>query len=303
MNPFVHRQSSSVPMIIVAFSAVALVGWLDSPRDKDSFEVAVPVSKRYVPPAPIVVISKRKAVSRYKSKPVRRVATRKGFTYKRTDSLTAGSLASVIHLGESRKRGYQDYNRGSSRRCNKSRKNLHFTKWTMKQIRGAQSLAKCNRKRLFAVGAWQIIPSTMSKAVSSMGIKDNSRLTPALQNSIFVNFLTKRKRPSIYKYVVGRGDLKKAGLGVSLEWASMQSPVNRKFYKKKCRKGVCRKVVSVNCRKGRGCYDGWGSNVAHTSYKHVRKALVHARKTYSKLIKEGHSANKAYALALGINNT
>ena len=204
-------------------------------------------------------------------------------------SFTKGSLASVIHLGESRLRGYNDYNRGSSK-CRKSaRKNISFVTMSISNLMRLQAKGRCSRLKVFASGVWQIIPVTMKSAKAHMRFSGRDKYSHALQNRIFVEYLTLEKRPAIAHYVMTGKDISNAGLSVALEWASMQSPTYFKSGK-------------VVCRRGTGCYDGKGTNVAHTKYTTVLKALRKARATFLKLQNQGMPHMKAYAISLGVNN-
>lgn len=187
-------------------------------------------------------------------------------------------LATLIHMGESRRRGYNDYNRGSDGRAASNKANIDLTNMTIGDIMRYQSYPIGHPERLFAVGKYQVIPNTMRDAVSSLGISLNEKFTPQLQERIFVEFLaTKRKnRYDLEKYIRGKGDnLGGAVNSLAYEWASLQK------------------------MDGRGHYDGKGNNKAHIPVSAIKVAVEKARERYAQLIKDGVPADKAYGIALG----
>lgn len=197
----------------------------------------------------------------------------------------------LIREGESRRRGYLDYNRGSDRCTKSNRRNIPITSMTIRQIRALQRLPRCTRNRLFAVGFFQIIPVTMDKAISTLRISQGQKFTPRLQDKIFALYLAGDKRPQIRRYIMtGRGR-NSAGLAAALEWASLQSPIYAK---------ICGRRSCVVCRKNRGCYDGKGSNRAHIKSKRVMNAIDRARSVYVQLTGKGYNRNSAYYAALGV---
>ena len=68
-------------------------------------------------------------------------------------------LATLIHLGESKRRGYNDYNRGSSKNAPSNKENIKLTDMTLEEIMRKQQLPLMNPDRLLAVGKYQVIIS------------------------------------------------------------------------------------------------------------------------------------------------
>ncbi len=186
------------------------------------------------------------------------------------------TVAGLIHWGESRQRGYNDYNRGSDKWSASSKQNLDLTQMTVGQIMAAQALPRGSAGRLFAVGKYQAIPDTLKGAVSTLGISLNEKFTPELQEKIFTGYLASRKRPQIEKYIKGSGSLENASHAVAQEWAS---------------------VASI--KTGRGVYDGVGVNHAGIKAPEMVAALQTAKTEYARLIATGADEKTAYALALG----
>lgn len=186
------------------------------------------------------------------------------------------SVAGLIHWGESRRRGYNDYNRGSDKWSASNKQNIDLAQMTVGQIMAAQALPRGSANRLFAVGKYQAIPDTLKGAVSTLGISLNEKFTPELQEKIFSEYLAARKRPQIEKYIKGGGSIEKASHAVAQEWASIAS-----------------------IKTGRGVYDGVGVNHAGIKAPEMVAALQKARAEYSRLIAGGMNERAAYAAALG----
>lgn len=189
------------------------------------------------------------------------------------------TVAGLIHWGESRQRGYNDYNRGSDKWSASNKQNIDLAQMTVGQIMAAQSLPRGHANRLFAVGKYQAIPETLNGAVSALGISLSEKFTPELQDKIFTNYLAAKKRPQIEQYIKGSGTLESASHAVAQEWAS---------------------VASI--KTGKGVYDGVGVN--HTGIKapEMAAALQNARAEYSRLISSGMSEIAAYAASLGASS-
>ncbi len=186
------------------------------------------------------------------------------------------SVSGLIHWGESKRRGYNDYNRGSDRRAASNKQNLDLTQMSVGQIMQMQALPIGSVNRLFAVGKYQVIPDTLKEAVSALHISQTDKFTPQLQEKIFTEHLASRKRPQIEKYIKGSGSLENASHAVAQEWAS---------------------VASI--KTGRGLYDGVGVNHAGIKAQEMTAALQVARAEYAKQRAAGTDDKTAYALALG----
>jgi hypothetical protein len=190
-----------------------------------------------------------------------------------------GSVSDLIHMGESKRRGYNDYNRGSDKRAASNKENLDLENMTVAEIMEKQSLPVGHKDRLFAVGKYQVIPDTMRDAVKALGIDPNQKFTPELQERLFSEFLTtsKKGRGALENYIKsGKGSAEDATHAIAQEWASVESP-----------------------KLGRGVYDGIGNNAAHIKSSVMLPAVEAARRKYEELRAQGINAKEAYATALG----
>lgn len=125
-----------------------------------------------------------------------------------------------------------------------------FSDLTVGQVRYLQ------RSRIYAVGRYQMIPSTLSYAVSKAKVAPHERFTPQVQNRL-LQALLDHKRPSIGAYIRGEhGSINRALSAMALEWAS---------------------VASYN---GRSYYAGLGGNRAHVTRYEAAVALKEARRLY-----------------------
>lgn len=189
-----------------------------------------------------------------------------------SSSSPTGSVSQTIakHEGD-----YGSFNRGNA--GDSMGKQIDFSKMTISEVMAAQSLPRNHPDRLFAVGKYQIIPSTMKEAVKSLKISGNEKFTPELQEKIFLEHLTAKKRPQIEGFIKGRhNNLGAASIAGSLEWASIE-----------------------HGRSGKSYYDKTGNNRAGTSSVDFERSLSSAKSKYLELTKKGYSEEDAYAVALG----
>ncbi|MDD5395212.1 MAG: hypothetical protein PHE17_19490 [Thiothrix sp.] len=187
------------------------------------------------------------------------------------------TLAMLVHIGESRRRGYNDYNRGSDKCRGSNAANIALTDMTFAQIAAKQRLPRCHPQKFLAVGRYQDIDVT--RAMRALNIKPFYRYTEAMQDAVFAYYLTQSKQPMIAHYIRTGKNLRGAGHAMAAEWASIQSPL-----------------------KGRGLYDGKGTNKAHIKALRVVEALQRARLTYIAQRKDGANDQAAYAVAVGIKS-
>lgn len=188
---------------------------------------------------------------------------------------SAETLALLVHRGESKRRGYNDYNRGSTSCRGSNARNIKLVEMTFAQIAAAQALRTCHPEKLLAVGRYQDIDVT--RAMRALGIKPFTRYTPAMQDYVFAHYLTQSKQPAVARYIRTGKNLNGAGHAMAAEWASIQSPI-----------------------KGRGLYDGNGTNKAHIKALRVIEALGRSRAAYIKAINSGLDDKKAYEIAVGV---
>jgi len=89
-----------------------------------------------------------------------------------------------------------------------------------------------DNREFFAVGAYQIIPTTMMAAVNSMGLTGEETFTPQLQDKIAKDFLSSKKRPFLNNYLIGTGSvsLEQAMDDIAKEWASLPTSSGGSHY-------------------------------------------------------------------------
>ena len=126
----------------------------------------------------------------------------------------------------------------------------HLTSYTVGQVMDYQN------GWLYAVGRYQLIPSTMRVAVRDTGIPLSTRFTPAVQDELAIA-LIEHKRPAVYQYVTGAHD--------SLGWALDEA---------------AKEWAAVEYRHGRGYYDGWGGNRARVSRVELAEVLQDVKSTW-----------------------
>lgn len=144
----------------------------------------------------------------------------------------AVSLSEAIAQGESAKASYNAANMGT--RNNKIvavKGKVDLENMTIKEIMQRQAIkwgAPNEGDKLFAVGKYQMIPETLSEAVTKLKIDVNEKFTGKLQERLLNEYLLGMKRPAIAKYLASPVDdpklLHAALKQLSLEWASIADP-------------------------------------------------------------------------------
>lgn len=187
-----------------------------------------------------------------------------------------GSLSSLISGGESGKAGYNAYNRGTV--GNKilgpvGPRNLEAM--TLSEILADMDRDKMDKLRLFAVGKYQMIPSTLRDGIRTLHIDPASTKYDAkTQESLFAKYLLGKKRPQIAAYITGKSDsLPDAQLAAAHEWASIADP-----------------------RTGRSAYGN--GNKASISTDSISSALKASRESYLAAIAKGLDKDSAYQTAV-----
>lgn len=100
--------------------------------------------------------------------------------------------------------------------------NLPLSDMTLTEIRKRQ-LQGTNI--LHATGRFQVIGTTLSSAITYLGLSLNSNYDKYTQDKIFTEYLAYTKRPQLGAYLFGSSDdVEKAGFDVAREWASMPVP-------------------------------------------------------------------------------
>lgn len=172
----------------------------------------------------------------------------------------AGPFGDYIASLESGRPAYNAFNRGSSPPpgTGSPRESLDLTNMPISEILAAMNLPQTpenKTKRLFAVGRYQCIPTTLTAACTKLGINTSSPFSKEVQDNIFVNYLCKSKQPKINAYLSNPNKddqtlLTAAISGTAGEWASIVDP-----------------------NLGRGRYDGVGTNTAHGAVAQSELAL------------------------------
>lgn len=144
------------------------------------------------------------------------------------------SLVEMLQRGESRARGYNDYNRyappeGGLGHFRGADRQIDFSQVTLGEIRDNQRLNWNHPDKLHAVGRYQIIGPTLQNAMSEMGLQRTDRFTPELQDRMLVENLMVVKRPDIHGYITGQQgvSLREAQVAMGNEWASVAHPARR----------------------------------------------------------------------------
>ena len=145
-------------------------------------------------------------------------------------ALTLGNL--IAQKGESGKAGYNAANMGTkNNKIVAAKKQESLQDMTIGEVMSRQSIkwgASNEDQKLFAVGKYQMIPDTLSDAVSFMNISKDEKFTPQLQERMFSEYLISKKRPDIAKYLNSPVDdptlLQNAVRAISREWASVADP-------------------------------------------------------------------------------
>jgi hypothetical protein len=184
------------------------------------------------------------------------------------DNLGAGGpLGQLISKGEG---GYSSFNRGNAGDSPKQK--IDFSQMTIRDIMALQSLPPGNSQRLFAVGKYQVIPTTMRGAVAALGIGSNETYGPTLQEKVFRHYLVADKRPNVKKFITSQNnDLLGAQLALALEFASVADP-----------------------NTGKSHYGGVGGNRASITIAQTATALNAERAKYQANIAAGMSPPDAW---------
>ena len=187
-------------------------------------------------------------------------------------------LLELMRQGESGAAGYNAYNRGTytgsdgKQHIRGANGAIDFSQFTLGQVQDLQHLGRQDPDRIFAVGKYQIIPTTMDRSVEALGLDRNERFTPQLQDRIFSEYLIVDKRPAIHDYITGKPgvSLESAQKGLAMEWASFGDP-----------------------DKGGRSYYG-GANRANITLEQSANALNQMREEYQASIDRGVSPDAAW---------
>ena len=188
-----------------------------------------------------------------------------------------GYAGATIAKGEG---GYGSFNRGIAGDARGAK--IDFSKMTIGDIMKKQSGGPRQRE-LFAVGKYQIIPSTMKEAVKALKIDKNTKFTPEVQERIFREYLIANKRRAVKDYITGKtNDLNAAVMATSQEFASVGVPYDTTDYKGRM------------IRRGQTYYGGSGGNRASTSPAAIEAAYKKEREQYNEMVKNGLDPDTAW---------
>ncbi|MEZ8088311.1 LysM peptidoglycan-binding domain-containing protein [Vibrio sp. 1S139] len=141
-----------------------------------------------------------------------------------------------------------------------------FFKTQLTTFTVSEVIAKQQERSMFAVGRFQIIPSTLSEAVEYLSINKNDVFDKKIQDRIFNEFLIKKKRPQIIAYLEGSGSVEDAIYAWAKEFASAGVEKGRKISRDRIAKG------------GESYYAGDGLNKAHLTPEKMKETLITAKK-------------------------
>ena len=119
-----------------------------------------------------------------------------------------------------------------------------------KNVTIAQVKHKQNVGALYAVGRYQMIPTTLRAAQKWANLPDSATFGPQNQDKLFLKLL-KYKRPTVWDFLNGRASLSAAVQSLAREWAGVPTLSGRSFYR--------------------------NGNKANVSVSQVKKALVRSR--------------------------
>ncbi|UZB30233.1 XVIPCD domain-containing protein [Xanthomonas phaseoli] len=189
-------------------------------------------------------------------------------------------LADLIQRGESGRDNYNAYNRGTyvgadgREHIRGSTGPLDFSGMTVGEVMDSQALPRGDEDRLFAVGRYQVIPSTMKDAVNKLCLERSQEFTPELQDQVFSDYLITHKKSAVRNYITDASgsSLNSAQKALAQEWASIADPGTGKSY-----------------------YDKpGGSNHASITSAETEQALNTMRQSYRSAIESGVPPEQAW---------
>lgn len=140
-----------------------------------------------------------------------------------------GPLAKLIATAESGAAGYNAFNRGTSGGKIVGGGSMDLTTMKISDIMAKQALPPGSPDRLFAVGKYQTIPSTLREACTCLNVDVNTTFNETIQDVICQEYLVGRKRPPLMAYYRNPDKnneslLKAAGRSLAAEFASIEDP-------------------------------------------------------------------------------
>ena len=92
--------------------------------------------------------------------------------------------------------------------------------WVRRSAAEGEAAPPEERGSIYAVGRYQLIPSTMKLALQWSKISWSEKFTPEVQDRLFCTLLS-HKRPQVGRYLLGEGSLQHALDSLAKEWASV----------------------------------------------------------------------------------
>ncbi|WP_271784928.1 DUF4280 domain-containing protein [Aquimarina algiphila] len=190
----------------------------------------------------------------------------KGENYKWAHS-TFGNL---IAQKESR----NDYNL-----CNQTKGGLkEISNLTIVKMKISEVQIKQKNRDIFAVGRYQLIPKTLTAAISSLNLDVSKNLDEEMQDKIFDEYLIDKKRPQIIAYLEGNGSVNDAMYAAAKEWASIGVEKGKKISNIKVKENGKEVLKSrVATKGGESYYSGDGLNKAHITPEQIKNVLINSK--------------------------
>ncbi len=92
-------------------------------------------------------------------------------------------------------------------------------------------LVEQRNQKLYAIGKWQIIPTTFKMAIKYLKLDTNEIFNEIVQDKLLLFFIYK-KRPSIGNYITCKiDDINRVLIDISKEWASIGVPIDMQGFK------------------------------------------------------------------------
>ncbi len=151
-------------------------------------------------------------------------------------------------------------------------RDLQVVEMSIRQIQQKQA-----NREIFAVGRYQLIPTTLESAVLSLGLDRSALLDAEMQDRIFECYLIKVKRPEICRYFAGAGTVEEAMYAAAKEWASIGVERGRRISDKRVQSGGVVSYIKRYAEGGESYYAGDGLNKAHISPLQIREAFIKSK--------------------------
>jgi hypothetical protein len=180
------------------------------------------------------------------------------------------------------KNDYSAYNRTTPR----PPKSFYNTDLTSLSLREVQK--KHADKDFFAIGRFQLIPSTLNAAIQYLNLDLTLKFDEAVQDQIFEEYLIKVKRKAFINYLEGDGSMEDAIYAWAMEFASAGVRKGKKISAipqvdedgnvVKDENGQVIKVSRTASFEGESYYSGDGLNTAHTLPDEMVKVLEESKR-------------------------